>query len=337
MSIRHISLLILATIFTLSAALAAPGERQAGDTIADAVAIPALPFTGSGTTVGYTNDFDEVCPFTGSLAPDVVYSFTPATGVVAEIDLCGSSYDTKLYVYDADLQLLACNDDYVSPYCTVLRSRLDGVLMDAGVTYYLVIDGYGTQAGDYVLHVDAADGCALELPGGAALEGEPPLTANYADLTNGGCSSPDPSHPVQTLTGDADGALVLCGRSGWYATVGGMASDQDYFAVEIGASGIISGTIDAELRHDLHAAAPFECDQPGPPLAHAASGPCAPGDFEIEGAPGAVVWLLIYPMNGINPGFFDVYPYDYVLQLSGLATTVASEPSSWGRVKSLYR
>lgn len=118
---------------------------------------------------------------------------------------------------------------------------------------------------------------------------------------------------------------------------GGLAVDQDYFAVEIGAAGTINGTIDAELRHDLYVAAPFECDQPGTPLAHAFSGPCDPGSFEFQGAPGTIVWLLLYPVNGTTPGYFDVYPYDYVLQLSGLAASVATEPTTWGRVKSLYR
>ncbi len=224
MSIRYILPAILVTIITLPAVQVAAGERQAGDTIADAVVIPALPFTDTGTTVGYANDFDEVCPYTGSLAPDVVYAFTPAAGVVVEIDLCESGYDTKLYVYDADLALRACNDDYVSPYCSLLRSHLDGVLLDAGVTYYLVIDGYGTATGDYVLHVEAADGCVLESPAGTTPEGEPPLTVDYTDITNGGCSSPDPSHPVQALTGDASGAFLLAGQSGWYATAGDSQS-----------------------------------------------------------------------------------------------------------------
>ena len=30
----------------------------------------------TGTTVGFTNDYDEVCPYSGSTAPDVVYLMT---------------------------------------------------------------------------------------------------------------------------------------------------------------------------------------------------------------------------------------------------------------------
>ena len=46
---------------------------QGGDTIFDATVVTGLPYTVSGTTVGYTNDYDEACPYTGSTSPDVVY------------------------------------------------------------------------------------------------------------------------------------------------------------------------------------------------------------------------------------------------------------------------
>ena len=50
--------------------------RQGGDTDVDATVIDALPYLMMGTTVGYTDDYDEECPYTGSTSPDVVYSFT---------------------------------------------------------------------------------------------------------------------------------------------------------------------------------------------------------------------------------------------------------------------
>ncbi len=51
--------------------------RQGGDTIADATPIDGVPFSDSGTTAGYNNDYDEECPYGGSTAPDAV----PLTGV----------------------------------------------------------------------------------------------------------------------------------------------------------------------------------------------------------------------------------------------------------------
>ncbi|OQY29591.1 MAG: hypothetical protein B6244_03080, partial [Candidatus Cloacimonetes bacterium 4572_55] len=85
---------------------------QEGDTFENAFVIDALPFTDTGTTVGYINDYDEVCPYSGSTSPDVVYEWTATEGIY-NLDLCGSLYDTKLYVYAADqLTVVACNDDY---------------------------------------------------------------------------------------------------------------------------------------------------------------------------------------------------------------------------------
>lgn len=136
---------------------------QGGDTCATATVIPSLPYSVSGSTVGYTNDYDEACPFSGSTAPDVVYSFTPATDMTVDITLCAgvTNYDTKLYVYQdvcpapGSGQHIACNDDACnSPvFPNNFISALAGVGLTAGHTYYIVVDGYGSSAGDYTLEV----------------------------------------------------------------------------------------------------------------------------------------------------------------------------------------
>jgi hypothetical protein len=46
---------------------------QGGDNINDATLINSLPYTDSGTTAGYINDYEEMCPFASGSAPDVVY------------------------------------------------------------------------------------------------------------------------------------------------------------------------------------------------------------------------------------------------------------------------
>ncbi len=73
---------------------------QGGDDCASAVAIPAIPFYADGFTTGFTDDYDEVCPYSGSLSPDVVYSYTPAADIIVNLTLCvgQTDYDTKLYV-----------------------------------------------------------------------------------------------------------------------------------------------------------------------------------------------------------------------------------------------
>ncbi|MCK4915351.1 MAG: hypothetical protein KAS89_04225, partial [Candidatus Eisenbacteria sp.] len=49
--------------------------RVEGDTIEDPFVIDDLPFLGSGDTCPFAHDYDEVCPYTGSAAPDVVYRY----------------------------------------------------------------------------------------------------------------------------------------------------------------------------------------------------------------------------------------------------------------------
>ena len=82
---------------------------------ADAIVVE-LPFFDTGATCDNVDDYDEVCPYTGSTSPDVVYLYVNPDQFElcahADIDLFGSSYDTKVYVYDGSLNVLACNDDY---------------------------------------------------------------------------------------------------------------------------------------------------------------------------------------------------------------------------------
>jgi len=136
-----------------------PTPRQGGDTIGDATAIDALPFDAAGTTAGYIDDYDEECPYTGSTSPDVVYSYAPTADMSIDISICESAYDTKLYVYENDAgNNIACNDDACnssdgSPY----RSTLDQVSLTAGNIYYIVVDGYGGNSGDYNISVTEAE------------------------------------------------------------------------------------------------------------------------------------------------------------------------------------
>lgn len=137
-----------------------PVPDQGGNDFATALPIASLPFSATGTTLGYTNNYDAVCPYTGSTAPDVVYSYTPAANGVINISLCNdpTNYDSKLYVMDAAQNVIACNDDFCSTisYPNAYVSQVGSVNVTGGITYYIVVDGYGSSAGNYEIYVENA-------------------------------------------------------------------------------------------------------------------------------------------------------------------------------------
>ena len=131
-------------------------SRQGGEDIDSAVEITDLPYTDTGSTVGYADDYDV----TGLDSADVVYSYTPALDTTFEAALCGSAYDTKLAIITADLTVIAYNDDGCNT--RALQSSLADVALTGGVTYYIIVDGYNGNEGDYELYVD---GVAATPPG----------------------------------------------------------------------------------------------------------------------------------------------------------------------------
>jgi hypothetical protein len=142
-----------------------PDERiknsldQGGDDSASAAEILGIPFVATGTTVGYHNDYDVACPYTGSTAPDVVYHFAPILSEYVTISVCGANFDTKLYIYDTVCSgvPVACNDDACQMSSGLpFASRIDNFLLLAGHHYYIVVDGFGREAGTYSLSLSAA-------------------------------------------------------------------------------------------------------------------------------------------------------------------------------------
>src|SRR5262245_59732198 len=157
-----------------------------GEDFASATVIGGIPYVDGGTTCGFVNNYNPSCLF--STAPDVVYRFTPATNVCVDVSLCGSAFDTGLWIYDGTTATdVACQDD--SPACG-LQSNITGVALIAGHNYFILVDGYNTACGQYTLHVTACppppvcDPC----PAAAVLEGEPACSDGYIDNFNGGCN-----------------------------------------------------------------------------------------------------------------------------------------------------
>ncbi|MEE9443265.1 MAG: thrombospondin type 3 repeat-containing protein [candidate division Zixibacteria bacterium] len=115
---------------------------QGGDNIASAVVINSMPFTGTGTTAGYNDDYEESCNSEADQDfADVVYSFTPSVNGLLNVVSCNSSYFTRLWIYQtSESNLIACNR--VNPICTGLpRAALLDISLEAGGTYYIIVDG----------------------------------------------------------------------------------------------------------------------------------------------------------------------------------------------------
>lgn len=196
-------------------AFACPQPCPRGDTCASPTSIASVPYSDTANTCSCNDDYDSVCPYTGSTSSDVVYRYTPSADTCVDISLCnGSNYDTKVYVYQGSCggAAIACNDDTCSspnfPFGAYI-SRLTGVNLVGGTDYYIVVDGYGGECGDYVLEVtECAGPCDVTCPPGGVAEGEPDCGANYDDHYNGGCNS------IPPVFSDIDCGQTACGESG---------------------------------------------------------------------------------------------------------------------------
>ncbi|MBD3163212.1 MAG: hypothetical protein GF328_14005 [Candidatus Latescibacteria bacterium] len=271
--------------------------RQGGDTIAEATIIPALPYSDSGSTVGYAHDYDEACPYGGSLSPDVVYSYTPSVDLNITIDLCASSYDTKVYVYaESPDSLVACNDDAGCGE-TFYQSFLEGVGVFAGTTYYIVVDGYDSDSGEYQIDVTETEPPPpFECPEGAFHENEPACQDDYVDHYNGGCNSTPPVW--QTLVAQEGGCATMCGYSCAYLLHGAPVRDTDWFE-SFGTGSEVTVTAIAEFPLQLALIYGTDCDNLQFELATAP--PNTPVSLSHTIEAGAPVWTWIGPsvFNGV--------------------------------------
>ena len=205
-----------------------------GDTFATATVIPALPYTDTGTTAGFTNNYNPPCAGYG--AYDVVYLYQPSTDVCVTVSLCGSGFDTALYICDAltfPITPFACNDDYCGN--PPQQSKLVRVPLQAGHSYYIVVDGYGCDVwsgycdfGSYTLSVttDCPAPCVVTCPPGAIAEGE-----TCGAFLNDGCNLATPQF---TDIPASPTGVTLCGTYGsWTDTYGNLVRDTDWYRITL--------------------------------------------------------------------------------------------------------
>ncbi len=269
-------------------ALTATAFGQGGDDVARATEIATLPFSASGSTAGLTDQFDVVCPFTGSTSPDAWYRYTAAGDQALAVDVCQSNYDTKLYVLDEAFGVVACNDDGCSDRSgNPFRSILETPVIADGSTVFIVVDGWGGDAGDYTIDVAGPgppEPCVLECDGSD--EGEACDDGGGTDV-NGGCDST----PAPLFTEVACGDLV-CGIA-WAA---GGVRDTDWFELPAqGEDGLVRLTLTTEFDGiGIHLGVDPDCDTVGA-VALVETGICETGQLELVVPAGGVSWWLVAP------------------------------------------
>ncbi len=292
-------------------ALTGTAFGQGGDDPFTATEISALPFSASGSTVGLTDQFDVVCPFTGSTSPDAWYSYTTTSDVVLAADICESAYDTKLYVLDDGFSDIACNDDGCSDSNgNPFRSILETPTIEAGSTVFIVVDGWGGDLGDYNINVagqEPPEPCELECDG--IDEGEACDDTGGTDI-NGGCNST----PTPLFTNVECGA-TLCGIA-WGAN---GTRDTDWFDLPAqDEETLVTYTITTEFEGvGFYLGANPDCDSVAV-IEVVETGICETGELNVTVPAGANSWWFAGTagFEGFECGVAAPAGNDYVVSIA---------------------
>ncbi len=117
-----------------------------GDDPTTALEISSFPYADTGnTTVCFTS-------FGGNTANDVFYyvEITDSCIESLDIELCNSSFDTYLRLYDTQGNQIAFNDDNCG-----LQSSILGHSVSMNDTIVIMVEGFSANNGDYIIEVDA--------------------------------------------------------------------------------------------------------------------------------------------------------------------------------------
>jgi hypothetical protein len=305
-----------------------------GDTIGSATPIASLPYADSGNTCSYVNNYDAVCPYTGSLSPDVVYSFSPGAATAVDIDLCTSLYDTKVYVYANNTStLVACNDDACGS--DAFKSVLECVPLTPGNVYYIVVDGYFGDCGDYDLVVSECTPCIVNCPAGGVLEGEPDCANDTQDTYNGGCNSNPPVWTAIPCDQAPYNGTTMCGTYGGFTYFGLSYRDTDWYTVTLTEASAISWCVEGEYDSligiiDGNAGCPVTSFYD-----YNFGSPCASACVNAN-LPAGEWWFFVATSGfGSTAGPCGG---NYNATLTGYnCPPVSVEAASWGSIKNLYR
>ncbi|PWG78100.1 DUF6443 domain-containing protein [Pararcticibacter amylolyticus] len=154
----------------------------------------------------------------GQPSPDVWYYFTVSGNSDITISLCGSSFDTYVHLLDGEDQIISNDDSECGR-----QSYLTYTGLPAGF-YYVVVEGYSSNTGDYTLQINSTStgtaplGATISNPvpaGTFSSSGSYVHTANNATPCMGN-EYGQPSNDVYyrfTLTAAANISLSHCGSN----------------------------------------------------------------------------------------------------------------------------
>ncbi len=284
---------------------------QPNDTCEDAIEV----FDGSfieGTTVGSANDYDsEACTCCGATGADVVYFVQLAAHEQVTATLDGD-FDTVLYIATdcGDIWNSCCAGDDIwgsgeSVTCC----------SDEGGTYYIIVDGYDGQEGDFAL-----------------------------DVAVSACESADCNFPPHDI---CDDAVLFCGDVSIYCLDNTTGMTNDYDPGYGGCTGYTAagpdvvyrivllpgGTIDASMDGAFDASLYMVTDCADP------AGSCVVGS---DSSYGDEAISFLSPDGGIYYLIADGYgSYSYgefllTINIMGGGPS-AVQPTSWSGVKAMYR
>jgi len=206
-----------------------------------------LPITVNGTTSGATNNYgpfpskpncwaESYWDNTSGAAPDVTYKWTaPADGRYA-FSLCRSGYDTVLLLFDFTCPLepsypddfICGNDDY--NFCnTNFRSKLSYIPLYASQEVLIVVDGYGSNNGQFELVISEIQTTPVDL-----------FIENMMDI-----------YPIPGLAACVvkDGEIIWTGSYGWAYIDDVEVTDETIFSLA-SISKTVVGTALMQLSED---------------------------------------------------------------------------------------
>lgn len=146
----------------LAVTIQGSGSPSAGANMGNAINAGTFGSSGSYTDTKSNTD-DCLGNDIGQVSNDIYYSFTLTSTATVTLSHCGTGFDTYMHLLDAYGSVISSNDDgYQASPCLGTESYIQTTL-SAG-TYYVVSEGYSTNAGNIVTNISVSGGSGGSVP-----------------------------------------------------------------------------------------------------------------------------------------------------------------------------